>query len=94
MDYTSDEVRVLIEEYLELRHSSKPFVRVRLMDLTRILPTLPSNLLIPLVLFYALHNPVWYLAEALGVSETTIYRRAEYGIELLTARMNGRYRPE
>lgn len=91
MSYDSEEVRTLVEEYMELRHSHRWFVRIRLMDLTRVLPGLPEHLLLPLVLHYALHWPVWHVADLLGVSESTIYRRAERGLEVLTARMNGRH---
>ncbi len=89
MTYSDEEVRVLVEEYLELRSIDRSFVRVRLMDLTKNLPRLPWVLLYPLVMHYSLHYPVDMVADAMDVHPNTIYRRAEAGLEQLTHYMNG-----
>jgi DNA-directed RNA polymerase specialized sigma24 family protein len=89
MRYTTDEVRVLVEEYEELRYSEWDFIRVRLMDLTRCLQFLPWHHRHALVLTYALWVNVDWIAEQLNVHPNTVYRWSELALETLTDLMNG-----
>jgi len=89
MNYSPEEVRVLVEEYEELRGSSKSFVRVRLMDVTKTIRWVNPKLRRSLVLAYSLHFPADVVGEWEGVDANTVYRRAENGLEELTRKLNG-----
>lgn len=89
MRYSDNEVRVLITEYMELRESLRPFVLHRKLDLQMASRRLNPTFREPVVMLYALHIPVRWVADHLGVSENTVYVRAESGLDQLVLLMNG-----
>lgn len=88
-NYTSDEVEVLVEEWLELRESSRPFVRVRLMDLERCVRHLTLPLRQAVVLHGQLGLSIREVGVLVGVHSSTVLRRYRNGLEQLTTAMNG-----
>lgn len=87
--YEPDEVQVLVDEYQELRYSSRPFVRVRLMDLERALPQLSTPLYQAVLLHGMLGLSIRAAGRAVGVDGATILRRYRSGLEQLRHAMNG-----
>lgn len=87
--YDLDEVTALVEEFLELRDSSRAFVRVRLMDLDRSVPRLP----LPLRQAVVLHGMYGYslrdVGQLVGVAHQTVLRRYQNGLTQLLSTMNG-----
>lgn len=87
--YTADEVEALVEGWQELRESSRPFVRVRLMDLERSVP----RLTLPLRQAVVLHGQLGYslraVGQMIGASPMTVLRRYRNGLEQLLTTMNG-----
>lgn len=87
--YDLDEVTVLVDEYPELRYSTRPFVRVRLMDLDRALPQLSTPLYQAVLLHGMLGLSIRAAGRAVGVDGATILRRYRNGLEQLHHAMNG-----
>lgn len=87
--YDLDEVQVLVDEYQELRYSTRPFVRVRLMDLDRALPQLSTPLYQAVLLHGMLGLSIRAAGRAVGVDGATILRRYRSGLEQLRRAMNG-----
>lgn len=87
--YTQDEVETLVEEWLELRESARPFVRVRLMDLERNIPRLTLPLRQAVVLHGQFNLSTRDVGAMVGVSPMAVVRRYRLGIEQLVTTMNG-----
>jgi RNA polymerase sigma factor (sigma-70 family) len=87
--YDEDEVRVLVEEYEELKYSSRAFVRVRLMDLDRAIKKLDPPLRQAIVLHGQLGLPQRETARLVGCSQSTLHRRFTNGLDQLLKTLNG-----
>ena len=87
--YDLDEVTALVEEFLELRDSSRTFVRVRLMDLDRSVPRLTLPLRQAVVLHGMYGLSLRDVGEMVGSSHQTVLRRYNNGLEQLLYTMNG-----
>lgn len=88
--YDEDEVRVLVEEYEELRDSrSRAFVHVRLMDLDQAMHRLPPKLRQAVLLHGQLGLSTRSAGTLLGVSKDTVHRRYHHGLAHLLKTLNG-----
>lgn len=88
--YDEDEVRVLVEEYEELRGGrSRAFVHVRLMDLEQALKKLPLKLRQAVYLHGQLGLSTARAGEILGVSKDTVRRRYTNGLAHILKTLNG-----
>lgn len=90
--YSIDEVSAIVEGYEELREViHKPWIFVRLMDITRAYAMIPSKLQ-EAVLLCGLHGMSTRIAAPYAkVSHTAVAKRYVQGLEAMTAILNGEF---
>lgn len=88
--YDEDEVRVLVEEYEELKGGrSRAYVHVRLMDLDRALSQLPLTLRKVVLVHGQLGVSTRSAGKVLGMGTTSVHRRYHEGLAHLLKTLNG-----
>lgn len=88
--YDENEVQVLIDSYLDLRHlKHRPYIHVRLMDLEVAMRHLPRKLRDVVLVYGLLRFTERAAGESLAISGREVRRRYRQGVDQMLYRLNG-----